>query len=332
MVGNEKHFHSHPWESLAATWASNKCRHFLWGRMYTLITDQYALKRIMSYKGNNHAVVRLQMELLNMFFMVVHRPGNMLEDANYLSRLGENVHINPLMKHYLEFVRQMYIKNTPPTGEVNQDNLPGRRQKKQRVDRESLMSINLAQVHFPAEERAHIKHSVVTEIPWLTKRMNTPVVFINVPRLQGQSTHHFSHVVDTASTLASVPWAFFNPAFGHFLQAAEQTGHKCDPIFVIETDRDCRDVLQTRWNISTIFSTISAAVLFLTKAKPAPVIRAYHAAVPSDYSRSDLQTWCSYQSILIDPLVTRSHLLLIVIESIFDLTTSVLMQLSKGAQ
>eukprot|EP00957_Ditylum_brightwellii_P141881 10809066-Ditylum_brightwellii.AAC.1 len=113
--------------------------------MYTLITDQYALKWIMSYKGNNHAVVRLQMELLNMFFTVVHRTGGMLEDANYLLRLGEDVHIGPLMKHYLEFARQMYRKNTPPTGEVNQDNLPGRRKKKQRIEQESLTSINLAQ-------------------------------------------------------------------------------------------------------------------------------------------------------------------------------------------
>eukprot|EP00957_Ditylum_brightwellii_P165563 12603961-Ditylum_brightwellii.AAC.1 len=64
------------------------------------------------------------MELLNMFFTVVHRPGCMLEDANYLSRLGEDVHIDLLMKHYLEFARQMYTQNTPPKGDVNQDNLP----------------------------------------------------------------------------------------------------------------------------------------------------------------------------------------------------------------
>eukprot|EP00957_Ditylum_brightwellii_P193516 14736381-Ditylum_brightwellii.AAC.1 len=52
--------------------------------------------------------------------------------------------------------------------------------------------------------------------------------------------------------------------------------------------------------MDTIFSTISAAVLFLTKTNPAPVVRAYHAAVPSTYSRSDLQAWCSYQSILVE--------------------------------
>eukprot|EP00957_Ditylum_brightwellii_P109362 8342796-Ditylum_brightwellii.AAC.1 len=42
-VGNERHYHSHPGESLAATWAASKCQHCLWGRMYTLITDQYTL-------------------------------------------------------------------------------------------------------------------------------------------------------------------------------------------------------------------------------------------------------------------------------------------------
>eukprot|EP00957_Ditylum_brightwellii_P179443 13669613-Ditylum_brightwellii.AAC.1 len=60
------------------------------------------------------------------------------------------------------------------------------------------------------------------EIPMLTKKMNTPVVFITAPHIQGHSKHHFSHVVETASTLASVPWAFFNPTFGHLLQAAAQ--------------------------------------------------------------------------------------------------------------
>eukprot|EP00957_Ditylum_brightwellii_P123401 9408940-Ditylum_brightwellii.AAC.1 len=76
------------------------------------------------------------MELLNMFFTVVHRPGSMLEDANYLSRLGEDVHVDPLMKHYLEFARQIYTKNTHPRGEV----------------------------HF-LEEKVPIEHSMAMEIP-----------------------------------------------------------------------------------------------------------------------------------------------------------------------
>jgi hypothetical protein len=58
IKGNEVHFHSHPGESLAATWSTMKNRHFLWGRTFTLITDCKALMWLMDYKGNNHASVR----------------------------------------------------------------------------------------------------------------------------------------------------------------------------------------------------------------------------------------------------------------------------------
>ena len=42
-VGNERHFHSHPGESLAASFGTIKNRHFLWGRTLTLMTDCCAL-------------------------------------------------------------------------------------------------------------------------------------------------------------------------------------------------------------------------------------------------------------------------------------------------
>jgi hypothetical protein len=56
--GNEVHFHSHPGESLAASWGTTKNCHFLWGRPFTLITDCHALVWLMDYKGHNHAVRR----------------------------------------------------------------------------------------------------------------------------------------------------------------------------------------------------------------------------------------------------------------------------------
>jgi len=42
----------------------------------------------MTYKGNNHAVKRLQLELSDYWFTIAHRNKDMLEDANYMSRLG----------------------------------------------------------------------------------------------------------------------------------------------------------------------------------------------------------------------------------------------------
>jgi hypothetical protein len=45
--GNEVHFHSHPGESLAASWGTTKNRHFLWGRPFTLMTNCRALVWLM---------------------------------------------------------------------------------------------------------------------------------------------------------------------------------------------------------------------------------------------------------------------------------------------
>jgi hypothetical protein len=103
--GNEVHFHSHPGGSLAVTWSTLKNGHFLWGRMYTLITDCKALMWLMDYKGNNHAVRLLQLEMLGYAFTIWHRSGAMLEDANYFSRLGADIHIDPLLKEYLSIAR-----------------------------------------------------------------------------------------------------------------------------------------------------------------------------------------------------------------------------------
>ena len=74
-VGNEIHFHSHPGESLAASWSITKNRHFLWGRPFTLMTDCRALVWLLDYKGHNHAVKRLQLELLGYWFTIANRSG-----------------------------------------------------------------------------------------------------------------------------------------------------------------------------------------------------------------------------------------------------------------
>jgi hypothetical protein len=71
-IGNKKHFHSHPGESLAASWATTKNRHFLWGRPFTLITDCRALIWLMDYKGHHHTVRRLQLEMLGYWFSIAN--------------------------------------------------------------------------------------------------------------------------------------------------------------------------------------------------------------------------------------------------------------------
>eukprot|EP00957_Ditylum_brightwellii_P208652 15358377-Ditylum_brightwellii.AAC.1 len=88
-IGNKRYFHSYSRESLAASWAASKNRYFLWGRSFTIISDQWALKWITQYKGNSHTVISLQMDLLNMSFSMLHRRESMTTNADFISRLGE---------------------------------------------------------------------------------------------------------------------------------------------------------------------------------------------------------------------------------------------------
>jgi hypothetical protein len=70
------------------------------------MTDWQALLWLMNYKGTNHAIRRLQMEMLGYWFDIVNRPGKMLVDADFFSGLEIDIHIDPLLKDYLSFTRQ----------------------------------------------------------------------------------------------------------------------------------------------------------------------------------------------------------------------------------
>jgi hypothetical protein len=59
--GNEVRLHSHLGEGFAGDWAINKNRHMLFGTQFVWVTDCYAIQFILSYDGNNPAVLRLQM-------------------------------------------------------------------------------------------------------------------------------------------------------------------------------------------------------------------------------------------------------------------------------
>jgi hypothetical protein len=104
-VGNEKHFHLHHGESLAAAWATVKHRHFLWGRTFSLLSDCQAIMCwLMNYKERNHAIKRLQLEMAGYWFTITHRSGTMLANADYFSRLGADIHIDPLLVDHISFI------------------------------------------------------------------------------------------------------------------------------------------------------------------------------------------------------------------------------------
>ena len=85
------------------------------------------MKWLLKYDGNNHAVRRLQLELNGYYYTVAHRPGWMLEDANFLLGLEEDTHFDPLIRDYLSFAWGVHSNNKPSNGDLSANNMPGRR-------------------------------------------------------------------------------------------------------------------------------------------------------------------------------------------------------------
>jgi hypothetical protein len=96
--GNEVRLHSHLSEGFTGDWAINKNRHMLFGTRFVWVTDCYAIRFILSYDGNNLAVLRLQMQLLCWDMDIVHRNDLYITDADYWSRLCEDICYDPLFK------------------------------------------------------------------------------------------------------------------------------------------------------------------------------------------------------------------------------------------
>jgi len=184
-VGNEIHFHSHPGEATAAAYATSKNRYLLWGRPFTLITDCYALLWILNYQDDNPAVRRLQLELLGLWFPVVHRSNKLNVDPDYWSRVGQDLHFDPLLSKYETYCRIMEEKHGASHSPViGRDQLPGRR-------RRSASPIPLGEMHTSNNEDAIDGDAVSINIAKF--RENVPVVFETEKELRAPflgSSHH----------------------------------------------------------------------------------------------------------------------------------------------
>jgi len=111
--GNEIRLHSHLGECFAGDWAINKKnRHMLFGQCFVWVMDCYAAHFILSYDGNNPAVLRLQMRLMCWDVDIVHRNDIHLTNADYWSRLGADICFDPLFKSYLDFDRG-FVNDSP---------------------------------------------------------------------------------------------------------------------------------------------------------------------------------------------------------------------------
>ncbi len=112
--GNEICLHSHLGKGFAGNWAINKNRHMLFGTRFVWVTDCYAICFILSYNGNNPAVLWLQMRLMCWDVDIVHCNNIHLTDAGYWSRLGADICYKPLFKLYLDFDQGLCEKFLAP--------------------------------------------------------------------------------------------------------------------------------------------------------------------------------------------------------------------------
>ena len=97
----------------------------LFGTRFVWVTDCYAIRFILSYDGNNPAILRLQMRLMCWDVDIVHRNDIHLTDADYWSWLGADICFDPQFKGYLDFNRSLRTEFPAPTDlPMRPENMP----------------------------------------------------------------------------------------------------------------------------------------------------------------------------------------------------------------
>ena len=95
-----------------------KNHHYLWGKSFSLISDCIVLRWSENYDGDNNAIRRLQLELAYHYYSINDRPCGMLADADFFSRLAQNIHIDPSMKDYIVYSRNLHNEASPPINKI----------------------------------------------------------------------------------------------------------------------------------------------------------------------------------------------------------------------
>ncbi len=80
--GNEVQLHSHLGEGFSGNQAINKNCHMLFGQRFVWVMNCYAILFILSYDGNNPAILRHQMRLMCWDVDIIHQNDSHLIDTN----------------------------------------------------------------------------------------------------------------------------------------------------------------------------------------------------------------------------------------------------------
>jgi hypothetical protein len=113
--GKDVRLHSHLEKGFVSDWAMNKCRHMLFGQRIVWVTNCYAMKYFFLYKGANHTVLCLQMDLMCWNVDIIHQNNHYITDADYWLQIGTELCFDPPFKAYLDLVHTLCLKNPPPT-------------------------------------------------------------------------------------------------------------------------------------------------------------------------------------------------------------------------
>ena len=129
--GNEVYLHSHLGEGFGVDVAIHKNAHMCFGMQFTLLTDCYALRFLLSYSGYNPPLLRLQMRLMCWDMTIVHRPGSVMTSPDYFSRLGADLCFDPFLRDYIQRIEALKSLDPAPTSlPIQPENMPGYRRKR----------------------------------------------------------------------------------------------------------------------------------------------------------------------------------------------------------
>ena len=323
-TGNEQHLHSHPGEGLSAIYGIGKNRHYLWGKQFTLVTDHRALMWLKNYSGHNHIIKRLQLELFGYDFTICNRPERMLGDANYLSRVGSEMSMDPLLSNYEDIAKFLHSNHTPESDpeKLTSENTPGRKPKRVHSENNTdSATVNLA--HLSCEEAYSIISDSIdndqTDIPssitsGLLTTSNIPVIIENHFTTPSDNQNITN---DTAITLAAsikfFYWILFEPGFCHFIEASNHISLNNRVVGAIDSNIIARNHLQVQHKVPIISDTIDN---FLLKWKPLKdlLVDGYYSSLDHAFSKVSLHAQLSEQATIINALQSQSKLGIFLIE------------------